>query len=273
MATPISSMRKDSIDKLSYTELISLVNETNKPPGGKSTVHTIARGCFLSSKSRVLEIGCNTGFTSIELAACIGCSVIGVDVSEACIETATANSARAGLSERVKFHCADAQSLRLDSYEFDLVFCGGALAWMKDPLTGLREAARATKQWGYIAMTPLWYNSPPAPALLQELKSTIGVQIKDWGREFWLNIGQEVGLELFSAEDCSLKEPSDGEVSAFVDSIVDTSNLPWPATSVVCLKERLNNVFGVFTRNNRHCKYSRIIFRKRPFPEQASLYS
>ena len=74
------------IEKLSYTDFVSLLQEENRPPGGKKTVREVILNSFVDRQSNVLEIGCTNGFTSLEIARLIGCQVIGVDISSSSIQ-------------------------------------------------------------------------------------------------------------------------------------------------------------------------------------------
>ena len=60
-------MKSDEINKMSYTDFISLIQEENRPSGGKKTIREIALNSFINNESKVLEIGCTNGFSSIEI--------------------------------------------------------------------------------------------------------------------------------------------------------------------------------------------------------------
>ncbi len=65
----------EDIEKLSYTDFVSLIQEENRPSGGKNTIREILINTFINKDSKVLEVGCTNGFTSLEIARTIGCKV------------------------------------------------------------------------------------------------------------------------------------------------------------------------------------------------------
>jgi len=87
---------------------------------------------------RILDLGCGDGALTAKLVA-LGCSVLGVDASEAQVEACR----RLGLDARV----GDGQRLSFDA-EFDAVFSNAALHWMKRPDDVIAGVSRALKAGG-----------------------------------------------------------------------------------------------------------------------------
>jgi len=85
---------------------------------------------FISNKGlvgkTVLEIGCGTGFFSLEILRHGASSCLGVDLSSAAIHEANEFAKESGLQDRVKFDVADAASTRQptsDVVVMDKVLC------------------------------------------------------------------------------------------------------------------------------------------------------
>src|SRR5712692_1305661 len=85
---------------------------------------------FISNKGlvgkTVLEIGCGTGFFSLEILRHGASSCLGVDLSSAAIHEANEFTKESGLQDRVKFDVADAASTRQptsDVVVMDKVLC------------------------------------------------------------------------------------------------------------------------------------------------------
>jgi hypothetical protein len=53
----ISDDGSQSINNLTYSEIVGLLKERNRPSGGIKTIHEVAANTFLSSASHALEIG------------------------------------------------------------------------------------------------------------------------------------------------------------------------------------------------------------------------
>lgn len=95
----------------------------------------------------VVELGCGTAYWSAWLARA-GARPVGVDVSEAQLETARAMQARFG-PEFPLVH-AGAEDVPLDGGAFDLAFSEyGASIWC-DPYTWIPEAARLLRPGGFL---------------------------------------------------------------------------------------------------------------------------
>ncbi len=81
----MAKITKDYIKSLSYTDFISFIKETNRCPGGKDSIRKIVQNSFLDKDSRILDVGSNTGFNSLEFAHITKSKVYGIDISESCV--------------------------------------------------------------------------------------------------------------------------------------------------------------------------------------------
>jgi SAM-dependent methyltransferase len=105
-------------------------------------VPDIDRRLRTAPPSRVLDLGCGLGASSIALArAYPRARVLGVDLDEASVTEARAEAAEAGVADRVTFVVGDAAHVASET-SFDLVTVFEALHDMADPVGTLR-AARA----------------------------------------------------------------------------------------------------------------------------------
>lgn len=117
----------------------------------------------LAPGSRVLDLGCGTGLDAVWMAE-HGCTVVGLDASEAMLEHATDRARGAGLSAACRFVQADLNALGecgFDDLQFDLVLanfgainCVGALAQFGS------ELGRAVRPGGRAVLVPM---SPMSP--------------------------------------------------------------------------------------------------------------
>jgi trans-aconitate methyltransferase len=87
---------------------------------------------------RILDVGCGDGVLTERLVAA-GAEVVGVDASQAMVDSARAR----GLDARV----VDGEELAFDR-EFDAVFSNAALHWMRDPDTVIAGVRRALRPGG-----------------------------------------------------------------------------------------------------------------------------
>ena len=94
----------------------------------------------------VLEVGCGTGRNLIAAAKRFpNARYFGIDISEAMLETARANAAKAGLGDRIVFAQGDATAFDAEALfgtpTFDRIFQSYTLSMIPDWQGALREAA------------------------------------------------------------------------------------------------------------------------------------
>lgn len=139
------------ISKMSYVELMAFLEEVNRPPGGKNSIRVAVQNCFITKDSKVLDIGCNTGYCSFEIARLSRCLVTGIDISPAMIMAAKKFQEEDPLGNLIKFRVADAMYLPFAKEMFDVVISGRSTAFIENKERAIKEYARVLKPWGFIA--------------------------------------------------------------------------------------------------------------------------
>src|SRR5215472_10341553 len=85
--------------------------------------YEIPRSLGITSASSVLEVGCGSGRYALELAARVGCHILGLDVNEPGVHNANRLASAQHLSARARFEVADcSKPLALPPDLFDGVF-------------------------------------------------------------------------------------------------------------------------------------------------------
>lgn len=74
------------IKEMNYSEFVGLINERNRPSGGIKTIQEVIVNARLDEKKKILEIGSNTGFTTVNIGLLTNAKVIGIDVNESSVE-------------------------------------------------------------------------------------------------------------------------------------------------------------------------------------------
>ena len=113
----------------------------------RSIVNLIPRGKCL----RVLDVGCGTGYTTIEvLNRNDVCEVFGLDLNPVQLSGAVKNlrSEKA----RVLLSRGDAENLPFEDETFDAVISVGAIEYFPNPSRALREMARVAKTGAVIVV-------------------------------------------------------------------------------------------------------------------------
>jgi tRNA (mo5U34)-methyltransferase len=94
---------------------------------------------------RVLDIGCNAGYYSFELAK-RGASVLGIDVNPHYLAQARWAAREFGLSDRVEFRRMEVYDLARSREQFDLVWFMGVFYHLRYPLLALDLLALRTRR-------------------------------------------------------------------------------------------------------------------------------
>lgn len=94
---------------------------------------------------RVLDIGCNAGFYSFQLAE-RGAAVTAIDVDPHYLRQARWAAAALGCGERIEFRRMQIYDLARETDEYDLVWFMGVLYHLRHPLLALDIVRRRTKR-------------------------------------------------------------------------------------------------------------------------------
>lgn len=100
----------------------------------------------------VLDLGCGTGITTVELAARVGPegSVLGVDISEGMLARARTREPSAGAG-RMEFRCADVQTHDFGDERFDGAFSRFGVMFYSEPVTAFTNVRRSLKPGAKLA--------------------------------------------------------------------------------------------------------------------------
>jgi demethylmenaquinone methyltransferase/2-methoxy-6-polyprenyl-1,4-benzoquinol methylase len=113
---------------------------------------------------RVLDVATGTGMVAEALVRRYGCTVVGLDQSEAMLDGARARLGRdAALAQRVSLVTGEAENLPFPDGSFDHLTFTYLLRYVDDPAATMRELARVVRPGGRVASlefavpaSPLW---------------------------------------------------------------------------------------------------------------------
>ena len=266
----------EEVWSLSYVDFISLLRETNRCPGGKATIREILQNSFVDRDSRVLEIGANTGFTSLEIARTAGCRVTGIDVAARAIRVARQALARdcKAIQARVEFLVGSAYDLPFQDASFDVVVAGGASSFMDDRQRAISEYYRVLAPWGFLSTTHLCYKEPPARSVLDRVSEIIGIEIQPWGASEWLELlERSAPFEQYYTRFEFLGAQPGQRIREHVDYFMGKAHLAELSPDVrKAIRERWHDTLRVFNENHRTLGYVLAVHRKRMLPEEPELF-
>jgi SAM-dependent methyltransferase len=141
-------------------------------PGGTALTERLGALLGLSQESVVFDAASGNGTSALFLAQRFGCRVIGIDLSAANVQRATAEANRLGLSDRVHFEIGDAERLPLNDGVVDTVVCECAFCTFPDKPRAAREFARVLRPRGRVGLSDIT-RMPGRPGELSDLLSWI----------------------------------------------------------------------------------------------------
>lgn len=145
----------------------------------------------LGAGSRLLDVGCGSGGPALRLAEITGTRVVGIDLLEEGITTATRLAQERGLDDRARFTRVDAGGrLPFDDQSFDAVISIDVMCHLPNRLDILREWRRVTAPGARILFTD--------PTIVTGLVTDTEIGIRS-----------SVGIYVFSARSVNEKLISD----------------------------------------------------------------
>ena len=259
-----------------YVDFIGLIRECNRCPGGKDSIRRILQSAFVTPDSRVLEIGSNTGFTSLEIARVARCNVVGVDLAASAVAESRRllSTDHPSVQARVQFEVADAGALPFSRESFDLVVAGGATGFVADRRRALSEFHRVLRPWGFLSVTTLVYHTDPPADLLASLSAILGFRLEPHDRHYWTRmIASDGQFELYHAETHGFRLPSANDRAAYVEYFLQKPHIAgWSKDAKDAIRRRWSETLDSFAENHRYLDYFLGIFRKRYLAEEPELF-
>jgi len=274
MKKAISDLTRQDIECMDYNQLIGLVRETNRPPGGLRSIVRIAQNSFLNDRKKVLEIGTSTGITAIELARLTSAHIYGIDINPASLKEARERSERYGVANKTEFCLEDATNLSFAPDYFDLVFCGNVTSLISDRRKALAEYSRVLKAGGILAAIPMYYVRPPSTELVEAVSEAIQVKITPHDKQYWMDFFNVEPFHTFLTEDYTFDHIEQGTVDIFAQKILASEHLQELKPEVKqLLDEKYTRHMQLFRENLSHMGYSLLLLRKEHEPMDPELFT
>ncbi len=115
-------------------------------------IERLATRASIRTGSRVLDVGCGVGGSSLWLARNFDCEVLGLTISPVQAAMATQLADSEGLSHRVSFEVSDANDLDFESGVFDVVWVIECSEHLLDKARFIADCARVLKPGGSLAL-------------------------------------------------------------------------------------------------------------------------
>lgn len=262
---------------MNYSEFVGLVRERNRPSGGIRTVHHACVQTQLRHGQKALEVGSNTGFTSVNLALLTGAKVTGIDLQSESIAEAQLLARSHRVDDSVTFIQGDTTNLSFAAGSFDLVWASNVASFVSDKQAMLAELTRVLKLGGSLVAVPIFYRREPPATLVQEVGRAIGTELPvmtkaDWCDYFLSGAGDEV-LELYHEADFEYRHRSSDDIASYCEMIMASEHLLDRDEGFRDeVRARLRYFMNLFNENLLYAGFSVMLFQKRRQAEQAELF-
>ena len=165
--------------------------------GREATIELAARAS-LRPGLRVLDVGCGLGGSARYLAAQHRCQVVGIDLTQEYVDTASALAAMVGLERMVEFRQASALEIPFERDSFDVVWTEHVQMNIADKQAFYAEIARVLVPRGRLLFHdifrgkggPLWFPVPwsedgsisflASPDAVRDLLAALGFSLHEW---------------------------------------------------------------------------------------------
>jgi ubiquinone/menaquinone biosynthesis C-methylase UbiE len=157
----------------------------------------------LSPGQSLLDVACGAGGPALRTATITGCCVVGVEVHEQAVTTASLLAAQRGLADRAEFRLIDATGpLPFAEFSFDAITCIDAINHFPDRPRVIADWARLLKPGGRVLFTdPLTVTGPLTNTEIA-LRSSAGFYLfvpQDYNGR----VLSQAGLQLLAYEDAT----------------------------------------------------------------------
>jgi ubiquinone/menaquinone biosynthesis C-methylase UbiE len=196
---------EDSVEKCDIFDFMAkYVGLSVLHPGGFESTKKLMTILNINSNSRVLDIACGKGTTSILIAKKYQCHVIGIDISPELIRDAQKLARRHKVDNLVKFEVGDATNLSFQDDEFDVTIAQAMLVLIDRRDKVVQEAMRVLKPTGRAGWIELTWQMQPSDAFMEQVSDVIcaycmlNVRLADGWKDLFLRSGvKELDTEIF----------------------------------------------------------------------------
>ncbi|MFX1533677.1 MAG: class I SAM-dependent methyltransferase [Promethearchaeota archaeon] len=143
--------------------------------GGSAATEQLLEMCQLDENSRVLDVGCGSGYTACTIAKMYGSQVIGIDISEKQISKAKESARKQKLEDKIEFRVASVLEIPFDKETFDVVIFESVLTPLgNNREEALKEMVRVLRLNGRIGANEGAFSPSTPPDVLKKLEGGWG---------------------------------------------------------------------------------------------------
>ena len=189
----VTKLAPDEVAKLDPYKFMAVIGKRVIHPGGRASTEALFARAAITSKSRVLDVGCGVATTAVEIAKRFGAGVTAVDIAPVMLERAQANAAAAGVGNLVNVEHGDILDLAYEDNAFDVVIAE-AVTMFVDRSRAAAELARVTKPGGRVLATEFFWREPPTSEAREIFLGQVCPGLEFDTVDDWMRIYRSAGL-------------------------------------------------------------------------------
>lgn len=190
-----------NLDEMGYYDYAATMGIPYFHWGGLGASDRITELLEIDNNTRVLVVGCGTGYSACRIAKNTGCHLIGVDISPSMVEKARKRVVEWGVEDRVEFQQGDAYKLDFGDAEFDVLMTEFVSVFLEKP-RAFHEFARVLRPGGKLGVNELFLADeippevkPKIEKVLEGFEQAVGLPLKIPTMSQWKTYFAEAGLE------------------------------------------------------------------------------
>lgn len=182
-----------------HTFLATLGKRRLRPGGKTATEWLFSQGSFTENQ-KVLEIACNQGTSSIELAKRYAIHLVACDLDEKALSIARKNAQDYHVDTQIEFVQADARALPFEDNTFDILLNEAMLTMLSlnDKRKALQEYYRVLRPGGLLLTHDVVLRTED-PALQKQIRKdlsqAINVDVQPFDAPSWTSLFKDCGFK------------------------------------------------------------------------------
>jgi len=185
-------MKRTGIHKPTVEDSIEMSGIEILHPGGPLLTKRTAEVANLRPGMKILDVSSGRGTLAIEYAKKFGVEVIGLDISEEMVRTATERAKQAGTTTQVSFRQGDSQKLPFEANTFDAVINECAVGIPDDSQAVLNEMVRVAKPQASLVIHESTWRKPLSLSEKQNFAERYGTTPLEFDE--WMAMLQRAGF-------------------------------------------------------------------------------
>jgi ubiquinone/menaquinone biosynthesis C-methylase UbiE len=166
--------------------------------GGADATEELLKWVVISKHSKVLDVGCGTGYTACHITNKFGCRVAGIDTSAILLNMAINRAKKLGVISNVLFKKANAEHIPFPDNTFDVVLSESVLSLCESKKV-ISEIHRVLKKDGVFLSNEVTYIKKPSDKLSRYFSKSLNINLSIFTRKGWESLFKNSGFKILKS--------------------------------------------------------------------------